>query len=254
MNYSACIEMLFSRECENFVDRISRAKSVGFDAVEFWTWKDKNIDAIEEAIQLSAIPVSAMVAEPMIALTDLSNQGQFLEGLAQSIEVAQRLNAPTLIAQAGDDLEGHTRDEQFDALVSTLSKAADVLRGTGVQLALEPLNDRIDHPGYFLHSTVTGLDIVDVVARSEIGLLYDLYHSMVMDEVPEHVVGSRAHRILHVHLADHPGRNEPGSGALDIRTSLHWLVEQGYKGTVGFEFKPTGDTVAAVDAAFTLLK
>ena len=57
-----------------------------------------------------------------------------------------------------------------------------MLAGTGARMALEPLNTRVDHPGYFLELTTEGLDIVDEVGRPEIGLLYDLYHSMVMGE------------------------------------------------------------------------
>ena len=49
-------------------------------------------------------------------------------------------------------------------------------------LVLEPLNDRVDHPGYYLTSTVEGLDIVDEVDRPEVRLLYDIYHSAMMGE------------------------------------------------------------------------
>jgi hydroxypyruvate isomerase len=56
----------------------------------------------------------------------------------------------------------------------------------------------------------------------------------------------RLHRIVHVHIADHPGRNGPGSGALPLKQKLAWLEGQGYAGAVGLEFRPTGSTADAL--------
>jgi hydroxypyruvate isomerase len=127
-----------------------------------------------------------------------------------------------------------------------MQRSAEVLKGSGVKLGLEPLNDRVDHPGYYLTSTVEALGIIDAVDRPEIGITYDLYHSMVMGEVPEEVVGDRAKHIVHVHVADHPGRNQPGGGGLDLTRPLGWLRGQGYDGFVGLEFRPTAGTDAAL--------
>jgi hydroxypyruvate isomerase len=115
-----------------------------------------------------------------------------------------------------------------------------------VRLGLEPLNDRVDHPGYYLTSSEEAFAIVDAVDRPEIGLTYDLYHSMVMGEDPETVAGGHLNRIVHVHLADHPGRNQPGSGSLDLKAQLSWLERAGYDGWVGLEFRPTGRTSDAL--------
>ncbi|HLV82992.1 MAG TPA: TIM barrel protein, partial [Devosia sp.] len=111
----------------------------------------------------------------------------------------------------------------------------------------EPLNDRVDHPGYYLTSTSEGLDIVEAVNRPEIGLTYDMYHSMVMGEDPETVLAGRLDRVFHLHIADHPGRHQPGSGHLPIGQKLAWLQAQGYAGAVGLEFRPTGSTADALD-------
>ena len=73
-----------------------------------------------------------------------------------------------------------------------------------------------------------------------------MYHSMVMGEDPEKVVAGRLDRIFHVHIADHPGRNEPGSGGLPLQQKLAWLEGQGYHGAVGLEFRPTGNTADAL--------
>ena len=87
-----------------------------------------------------------------------------------------------------------------------------------------------------------GLDIVDEVARPEIRLLYDIYHAAVMGEEIE-VLKGRLDRVVHVHLADTPGRGEPGSGRMDYADRLEWLEKQGYTGLIGLEYKPSGPTV-----------
>ena len=191
------------------------------------------------------LPLTAMVAEPMVPLTDPAAHDEFLEGLARSVEVARRLGAPVLIAQTGDDLDGRSRAKQYAAIVAVLGRAAKVLEGAGVTLAIEPLNSRIDHPGYYLVSTAEGLDIIDEVGRPEIRILYDIYHSAVMDE-PVSVLEGRVDRVAHLHLADHPGRGEPGSGALDIAGRLRWIRQAGYDGYLGLEYRPTRPTAATL--------
>eukprot|EP01132_Coremiostelium_polycephalum_P006283 gene6283-7828_t len=253
MKYSACIEWLFAPESPDFANRIRLARDAGLDAVEFWKWTEKDIPAVEKALAETKLALSSLVAEPMIPLTDPASHDAFLVGLRASAEMANRLGAKVLIAQAGDDLPGRTRAEQHLALVDCLTQAADVLAGTGVVLGLEPLNTLIDHKGYFLHSTVEGLDIIDEVNRPEIRIVYDIYHSLVMGEATADVLKSRIDRVAHVHIADHPGRNEPGSGTLELSKSLHWLFDNGYNGFVGLEYRPTADTQSSLEMTFRTL-
>lgn len=243
---SACIEMLFAPETADMAQRIRLAAAEGFGLVEFWLWSNKDLDAIEAALQETGVTLAGIVAEPFAELTRESEHDRFLAGLEKSRDAALRLGAPVLICQSGPLLAGIDRARQHEALTLAMARSADVLAGSGVRLALEPLNDRVDHPGYYLTSTSEGLDIVDKVNRPEIGITYDLYHSMVMGEDPESVVAGRLDRVAHVHIADHPGRNQPGSGGLPLRQKLDWLAAQGYDGAVGLEFRPTGTTADAL--------
>jgi hydroxypyruvate isomerase len=246
MRFSACIEMLFVPESDDPAERVRLAKAAGFEAVEFWRWSNKDLDAMTRVLGETGMKLAGLVAEPFAELTRTGDHDRFLAGLEQSRDVALRLGAPMLICQSGPLLAGVERARQHEALTIAMERSADVLSGSGVRLGLEPLNDRVDHPGYYLTSTVEALDIMDAVNRPEIGITYDLYHSMVMDEVPEEVIGERARHIVHVHVADHPGRNQPGSGGLDLKHPLGWLEGQGYDGFVGLEFRPTEGTDAAL--------
>ncbi len=246
MKLSACIEWLFPAEADNFADRIRLAHTHGVEAVEFWKWTNKDIGSIEWALTETGVELSSFVAEPMIALTDRANKETFLKGLKSSMDTARRLGAHTLIAQAGDDLPGKSREEQRAALIETLTAAGEILEGSGVRLGLEPLNTLIDHVGYFLHSTIEGIDIVKATGRPEIGIVYDVYHSAVMGEDTAEVIGESIDRVFHVHIADHPGRNEPGSGDIDLKQRVDWLVEHGYGGAIGLEYRPLVESAATI--------
>jgi len=247
MKYSACIDMLFAGESDDPARRIHLARAAGMDAVEFWLWSNKDLDAIADALGETRLKLAGIVAEPFAELTRTSDHDRFLAGLEQSRDVALRLGAPVLICQSGPLLAGIDRARQHDALVTAVARAADVLAGSGVRLGLEPLNDRVDHPGYYLTSSAEGFAIAEAVNRPEIGITYDIYHSMVMGEDPEVVAAGHMNRIVHVHLADYPGRNQPGTGTLPLRQKLDWLMGQGYGGYVGLEFRPTGSTTDALN-------
>lgn len=241
--YSACIEMLFKTEFPDVADRIRAAKAAGLDAIEFWQWSNKDLDAVKAALDETGLPLAGILCEPISQITDPEAHAMFLEGVRASLLAALKLGAPLMIAQAGDDRPGVPREAQHAALVKVLKEAAELLKGSGVVLALEPLNDRVDHPGYYLTSTVEGLDIIDEVDRPEIRLLYDIYHSAMVGEAIEEVLEGRVDRVAHVHLADTQGRGEPGSGTLDWKVRLDWLAEHGYDGLIGLEYRPTGSTV-----------
>jgi len=253
MKLSGCIEMLFKAEHDAIDARIRAAHDAGLDAVEFWSWRNKSLDAIERLLQETDIPLSAFSVEPRCAIVDPATHAAFFDAVRDSVATAKRLGAPTLIVLTGDELPDRSRDEQHRAVVAALRQAAPIAADAGVVLALEPLNTRVDHAGYYLSSTAEGLDIVEAVGSTAVRLLYDLYHSAVMGERPNEVLAGRGHLIGHVHVADAPGRHEPGSGSIDWPTCMAALRAENYAGPIGLEYRPTGDTVASLRLARTSL-
>jgi hydroxypyruvate isomerase len=53
--------------------------------------------------------------------------------------------------------------------------------------------------------------------------------------------------IGHIHVADVPGRHEPGTGELNCRFVAEALRDAGYKGVVGLEAYPLEDSYQALD-------
>jgi hydroxypyruvate isomerase len=243
IGFSACIEWLFAAEAPNFPDRIRAAKAAGLAGVEFWGASGKDLDAVRAALDETGLPLMGTLVEPMRQITDPETHDAWLAGVETSLAAALKLGARGMIVTTGDERHDVARTQQHAALVKVLKAAAKIVEGSGVVLMLEPLNDRVDHLGYYLTSTREGLDIVDEVDRAEVKLVHDIYHSAMMGEEIETVLEGRLDRVAHVHLADTQGRHEPGSGTMDWQARLDWLFSNGYEGLVGLEYRPTGATL-----------
>ncbi len=240
---SACIEWLFAEE-PSFAARVSRAAEAGLPCVEFWTWRDKDIVEIAEALDSSAVRLTSFLSQPEASLVDGTTHPAFLVGVEESAPVAASLGCHNLIVLAGDRLAGVDDWEQREAVVAALRAAAPLAAEHGVTLLLEPLNTRVDHVGAFLDATRDGLDIVEAVAVDNVRLLLDIYHAVVMGESPQDAVGDRMDLVGHIHLADVPGRREPGTGTIDWTAIATWLSASGYDGAVGLEYMPSGSRTA----------
>jgi len=97
------------------------------------------------------------------------------------------------------------------------------------------------------------LDIIEEVDRQGVKLLYDMYHSTAMGELPEEVLGDRIHLVGHVQVADSPGRREPGSGNIDWPQYMRILKAKGYAGAIGLEYRPTGDSLESIRLTYKSL-
>jgi hydroxypyruvate isomerase len=252
MKLSACIELMFTEAGEDAASRVEAAARAGLDAVEFWLWRNKDLDALERALDRTGMVVTGFMSQheglatPTEWLVDPGRHRAFLAGLRESIPVAHRLGSPVLVTHSGDRLPGVDDREQRDAMVEALREAAPIVEDAGLLLLVEPLNTRVDHPGHFLDDTVLATEIVREVDHPSVRLMYDLYHSVAMGEVPERVVADIG-LVGEVQIADCPGRHEPGSGTIDWRAQVDWLRRVGYEGYLGLEYAPAGDSAASLE-------
>jgi len=261
MRLSGCIESLFTAEQSIVEDRIRLCAEAGLDAVEFWQWRDKDLDKIERELGETGLALSLFSVEPRSPIVDRATHREFIAATRDSVRVAQRLGALGLCVLADDrgvgggetPRTGVTRAEQHAAIVTALKLAAPIAADAGVKLFVEPLNSVLDHKGHFLDHAVEGLDIVEEVDHSSVLLLYDMYHSTMMGELPETVLGDRAGLVGHVHVADVPGRHEPGSGTINWPAYMATLASKGYAGFIGLEYWASRSTLDSLRLTRTQL-
>lgn len=247
MKFSCCIEMIYTQY--PFLERFQKAKEAGFDYVEFWDWSDKDIDAIERTIKETGMPVATFQGSIRGVMVDKNDKDIYIEDMKKSILTAARLGAKAIfcmsdIMQEDRSVKPHTydipADEMRENTIAVLKVLAPIAEAAGITLVLEPLNTLVDHAGYSLYSTLEGAAIVEAVASPNVRLLYDAYHMQIMEGNIIDTIRKNHQHFGHFHIADVPGRNQPGTGELNYENILKALKETGYKGIVGFEFAPTG--------------
>lgn len=248
---SVCVEMIF-RDLP-FLERLDEVAKAGAPAFEFWRWQDKDVAAIGERARALGLLCAGFSATGGGPLVDPTKRDEAIAHLRGSIEAARTLGARTLILTVGQALPGIERERQHGSIVDGLRAAAPIAEDAGVTLALEPLNTRVDHTGYYLDTTGEGCQIVDEVDSPAVQLLFDAYHAAVMGEDIVAELRANADRIAHVHVADAPGRHEPGTGTVDYADFFAALREVGYGGYVGLEFRPAGDHRTALESTMVLI-
>jgi len=262
MKYSCCIEMIFTEY--DFVDRIYKAREAGFDFVEFWCWENKDIPAIKKALQETGMRVGVFQGNMEGRLVDPRDHEKYIAGVMRSIEVAIELGANTLFLMSDIMKEDRSvletpyfisDEEKRAGTISILKELAPVAEANGITFIIEPLNTIVDHKGYSLCHSRPGFDIIREVNHKNIRLLYDAYHMQIMEGNVIATIKEGIDTIGYFHIADVPGRFEPGTGELNYANILKVLGESGYTGNVGFEFEPKdGNSMETVRRVFELIK
>lgn len=239
MRLSPCIEMLFRED--DLPIRLQHIKDLGFEGFEFWGWQNKNIDELAETTSELGLSVAAFCTV-FISLVDAEQRDAYIQGLKQSIEVAKKLGCTQLITQTGAELTDVPRDEQILSLLDGLKACAPILEQEEITLLVEPLNVLVDHKGYFLSRSAEAFDIIRAVNSPNIKVLYDVYHQQITEGNLIPTIRQNIDLIGHFHIADHPGRHEPGTGEINYTNVLKAIQDTGYTGWVGLEYRPSKDS------------
>lgn len=225
-------------------ERLAAAARDGFTAVEHpepWS-----IPAAEMRIRLADLGlVFAQVTSGMgekgekglAALPD--RKDAFRDGFARALDYAASIGCPFVHPMAG--VPGGIDPVAAKATYrDNVAWALDLCAGTGVR----PLVEAITIPGYAMGTHADAAELQDAFG-GRLSLLVDTYHATVLGIDPTDWVAANPARMGHVHIADHPGRHEPGSGAIDFPRFLAALSAAGYAGAIGFEYIPSADTQAS---------
>jgi hydroxypyruvate isomerase len=248
LRFSVCVEMLFKDK--PFEQRLEYVADQGFPAFEFWSrqGKDMNITlALKAALRLEVAAFLGSTA----SMVDPAQRQQFLGDITRSASLAVDLACENLIITSGPAMPGVPYDEQRWNLVDLLKEAAHTAADAGVTLVLEPLNQQ-DHPGTFLSSSDEGFAIVREVNSPNVKLLFDVYHQQISEGDLTRRLTANMDLIGHIHVADVPGRHEPGTGEINYEHIFGVLREAGYRGYVGLEYNPLVDAVASLKAVRAL--
>jgi hydroxypyruvate isomerase len=184
---------------------------------------------------------------------DPATREALLAELRDLLPIMERIECPTIILFSGSAVSGVSRVVQHQSCVEGLKAAADLVEGKTI--AGEPVRLLLENlaaeqwPGYYLTSAAEGFEIVKAVNHPQVQLLYDLFHGQVAEG---NLIEKLEHNIQHVgtvHIADVPGRHEPGTGEINYDMVFRKLAQLQYNHVVAMEFLPTGDPVARLRGA-----
>ncbi len=250
---SVCIDMMFSY-C-NFYDRMKEVKKCGIDTIEFWKWTNKDIDRIcKSGMQISVFNIDSKSEQLSYDLSrGILNDGRsedFLSALCESIPVYKKLGAKAMIV-----LIGEHKPYCEENVLKCLLAAKPLVEKEGVNLVIEPLNN-IDREGYSMPYAAPVFDLLKKVDSPNIKMLYDIYHQNMMGDFDLEEIKQNIAYIGHFHVADAPGRHEPGTGTVDYVSILKEIKKLPYNGCIGLEYratKPDGETFGFLKEAGLLV-
>jgi len=228
-------------------EQIAAVGEAGLPACEFPHCSPQDVDAIIAAKEQAGVAIAAFAIAAEQGILDVSLAEEFVRCTQEAVEVAHRLEVKVLICGPGEEDTSRPRSEQHAAVVACLQAAAPVAEAAGITLALEPVNVIVDHPGQYLSESAEAFEILDEVGSPNVKLLYDIYHQQVTEGNLIATITSHIDQIAHFHLADVPGRHEPGTGEINWENVLGAIDEAGYEGYVGLEYFYTTDTLQSLE-------
>lgn len=252
---SACIETLYAEL--PFLDRFQAAADDGFDLVEFWSWADKDLEAVKEVAAHAGIAISGFNGDAGYSLVDPTHKKPYLAFLQRSVEAADKVGARSVTIHSNALGDGGVVVNHYTELSDTvklcsmydmLLECAKIAQQSGIIINLEPLNVTTDHVGNFLAHTCMAAEMTRLIGCPRLRVLYDVYHMQLNEGNLCDTIAAYADQFGHIHVADAPGRHEPGTGEINYHKVFACLEEHGYIGALGFELFPETDTATAVQA------
>jgi hydroxypyruvate isomerase len=239
-----------------FEQRLEKVAEAGYHAVElvheYEKWSDddfRRANARKRSLGIS-FDATAGVGK---GIADPGGQNGFLADLTSFMAVADKLECPAIIVLSGNRLENLSHQAQHDACVEALRRAADLVSAKKITLLLENI-DPEENPRYFLTSVAEGFEIVRKVDHPNVKFLYDFYHEQIAEGNLIEKLEKNIDLVGLVHIADVPGRHQPGTGEINYGNIFRKMAALKYGHYAAMEFEPAGDTGESLRAARELVE
>jgi hydroxypyruvate isomerase len=231
--------------------RLENVAEAGYGAVElvreFEKWSDEDFRSINNKKRSLGITFDA-TAGVWKGIADPAGRDAFLTDLQNFFPVAHKLECPAVIVLSGNRIEGVSRDVHHEACIDALKRGADLAAKQNVTLLLENI-DQEENPDYYLTSVAEGFEIIRRVDNPHVKFLYDFFHEQISEGNLIKKLEKNIDQVGLVHIADVPGRHEPGTGEINYTNVFRKLAELKYDRYAAMEFEPTGDVVTSLRGA-----
>lgn len=223
-------------------DRVAAARQSGFTAVEHPDPTAVPSETMRRLLADNGLKFSQMAAtlgdgakgEKGIAALP-GRELEFRDQFRRAADYAEAIGCPLIhpmsgMIQAAPEVASVYRDN--------IGFAVQECSGRKLTVMIEAISRNVI-PGYFMSSLDDALAISTQFEAGELMILLDVYHASADGADWKGFLQTHTDRIAHLHVADYPGRHEPGSGTIDFSTFLGLVKALGYAGAVGFEYVPS---------------
>ena len=171
-------------------------------------------------------------------------EAEFDAGMDRALDYAQALACPRVHVMAGRVPAGERREDLRPTYVANLRRAAARAERAGVDLLIEPINER-DMPGFFLNRQDEAHALRAEIGSPRVRVQMDLYHCQIVEgdlsmKLRQHLP---AGGVGHLQIAGVPERHEPSVGELNPDHLLALIDALGWAGWVGCEYRPARGAV-----------
>jgi hydroxypyruvate isomerase len=234
------------------VDRFSAARDAGFEAVDLSDIARHPLDDILAGMRRSGLPLLQTTAaagsrdrrEPGLAALP-GREEEFRAGCREVLPYVEATGLRFVHFTSGIPGPEVAFDQAYATYLDNLRFAHDLLAPHRVVVLIEPINST-DLPGYFMHTLALARQVIAGIGYDHLKLLFDVYLVAMSGLDPVQAFRQSWRDIGHVQFADHPGRHQPGTGAIDFAGVLQAAADTNYRGWFSAEYLPLGGTVAGL--------
>jgi len=242
----------------SFEEKLEIAARSGVQSVElvgeYADWTDADIARVKKLTRSFRLGMDVLIATPdwqkrPVSMVDPAQRDNFLADMRRAITVAHQLEITQILLMSGNAIAGRTHEEQYASLLEGCKRAGDLVAAANLTAIVEPLNSLVNHKGFFLTTCVEGAKLIRQVDNPHVRLLFDIYHEQVQEGNVIRTLSEAADIVAVFHVADNPGRNDPGTGEMNYQNIYKAIQKTGYSGYVAMEYLPLGDPVESLTKA-----
>ena len=219
------------------VEKVEVAASCGLPAYE-WLGASGDLDELRKKADSLGMELSCTGGAGKIGpgtMVTREDHDKVVEAFKERVALAKKVNCKHLVGLSGNERKDVSYEEQMENVIKCIKRLAPIAEDNGVILVMEALNPLVDHKGYFLTRTDQTMTILEAVNSPNVKMLFDIYHQQITEGNVIRNITKNIDRIGHFHVADNPGRKEPGTGELNYKNIFKAISETGYKHFVALE-------------------
>lgn len=241
----------------SFYENIRLASEYGFKGIEMLSWQDIDLELTRDTLLKHDMTLSAILLGSRDKTTHAATSWHhgmvhedavepIIKAFRETAEAAKILGTKNIVMITGAERDDISREAQLENCAAALRTIAPMAHEAGLCIVVEPLNRLVDHSGYFLNTSADGFKLIKMVDSPAVRVLFDIYHQQITEGNLIRNITENIDLIGHFHIADNPGRCEPGTGEINYPKVFEAIKKTGYDGWLAFE---CGRTVSAEEMA-----